>query len=90
MGERADHNAGETPKEDRGRKERGVCRKHFRLRCNSRKVSAEPLGSPQSKTAHHRDFPGGLAVKILRFHCKGCGFDPRLGHYDPTRCMAKN
>ena len=90
MGELADHSAGETPVEDRGRKEGGVGRKHFRLRCNSRKVSAEPLGSPQSKTAHRRDLPGGPGVKTLCFHCKGHRFDLSLGHKDPTRCMAKN
>ena len=25
-----------------------------------------------------RDFPGGPAVKTLRFHCRERGFDPRL------------
>ena len=76
--------------EDRGRKEGGVGRKQCRLRCSSRKVSAEPLGSPRSQSAHHRDFSGGPGVKTLCFYCKGHRFDPRLGHKDPTRCMAKN
>ena len=26
------------------------------------------------KTGHSRDFPGGPAVKTLRFQCRGCGF----------------
>ena len=90
MGELADHSAGESPMEDRGRKEGGVGRKQCRLRCSSRKVSAEPLGSPRSQSAHHRDFSGGPGVKTLCFYCKGHRFDPRLGHKDPTRCMAKN
>ena len=26
------------------------------------------------------DFPGGPVIKTLRFHCRGRGFDPRLGY----------
>ena len=26
-----------------------------------------------------RDFPGGSVVKMLRFHCRGRGFDPWSG-----------
>ena len=25
-------------------------------------------------------------IKTLGFHCRGCGFNPWLGNYDPTRC----
>ena len=30
--------------------------------------------------AHSGDFPGGPVVKILYFHCKGHGFNSRLGN----------
>ena len=35
------------------------------------------------KWGHWWNFPGGLGVKTLRFQCKGCGFQPQLGNYDP-------
>ena len=28
------------------------------------------------KEVYIGNFPGSLAVKILCFHCKGCGFNP--------------
>ena len=34
-----------------------------------------------------RDFPGGPVVKNPWFQCKGCGFDPWPGNYDPTCSM---
>ena len=34
-----------------------------------------------------RDFPGGPVVKNPCFQCKGCGFDPWPGNYDPTCSM---
>ena len=32
------------------------------------------------RNAGFGDFPGGPVVKTLCFHCKGHGFDPRLGN----------
>ena len=29
-------------------------------------------------------FPGGTVVKTPHFHCRGHGFDPWLGNYDPA------
>ena len=34
-----------------------------------------------------KGLPGGLVVKILHFQCRGSGFDPWLGNWDPT-CRA--
>ena len=34
----------------------------------------------QIKTVLHSGFPGGPVVKTLRFHCRGCGFDPWWGN----------
>ena len=30
------------------------------------------------------DFPGGPVVNPRYFHCRGHGFDPWLGNYDPA------
>ena len=35
------------------------------------------------------DFPGNLVVKILCFHYRECGFNPRLENYDLTCFKAK-
>ena len=32
------------------------------------------------------DFPGGLVVKILSFHCKGHGFNLWLGGWESSIC----
>ena len=36
-----------------------------------------------------RDFSGGPVVKTLCFHCRGCGFDPWSGNWDPACCTAQ-
>ena len=38
----------------------------------------------------HEDFPGGPVVKTLHFHCRGHGFDPRLGKFHIPQDTAKN
>ena len=35
------------------------------------------------------DFPGGLVVRILRFQCRGQGFDPLSGNSDAARLSAQ-
>ena len=40
----------------------------------------------ESLINHARDFPGGPVVVPLQ--CRGCGFDPWSGNYDPTCCQA--
>ena len=35
------------------------------------------------------EFPGGLVVRILGFHCCGPGFDPWLGNGDPASHAAR-
>ena len=37
------------------------------------------IGLPQKNKKNLGDFPGGPVVKILRFHCRGRGFNPWLG-----------
>ena len=41
------------------------------------------------KRVHIRDYPGGLLVKTLCFHCRGHGFDPWLGNSAGTRCTVQ-
>ena len=40
------------------------------------------------KSTPHRDFPSGLVVKTSRSQCRGHGFDPWLGNFDPACRMA--
>ena len=35
------------------------------------------------------DFPGGPVVRTPSFHCRGRGFDPWSGNWDPAGCAAK-
>ena len=41
------------------------------------------------KNKYNGDFPGNPVVKTPRFQCKGCGFDPWSGSWDPTCCGAQ-
>ena len=36
-----------------------------------------------------QDFPGSPVVKIQASNCKGHGFDPWSGNYDPTCCTVQ-
>ena len=40
------------------------------------------------KMLHFGGFPGGPALKMLHFHCRGSRFDPWSGNKNPTSCMA--
>ena len=45
----------------------------FRLECNSKKVSAEPMGSPQYKITHHRNpLPSGMALPACPCWLRPC------------------
>ena len=43
----------------------------------------------KKKNSGFRDFPGGLVVNTLCFHCRGCRYGPCLGNWDPTCCMVQ-
>ena len=53
-----------------------------------RSVEATEKGSGVvlSSVSSFRDFPGGPMAKTPRSQCRGLGFDPWSGNYDPTRC----
>ena len=58
---------------------------------NSRQRAAVPKAERKKifKQGANGDFPGGPVVTIPGFQCRGHGFYPWLGNYDPACCVAK-
>ena len=45
--------------------------------------------TPGYISRENKNPPGGAIVEILRFHRRGCGFDPWPGNYDPKQRMVQ-